>query len=90
MSSKPDFLLIEDVYKSYGSKTILDNIDLTVSESTFCTVVGPSGCGKSTLLRLILGQESADSGRILLDGQPIGFADDRRGIVFQNTLCSLI
>ncbi|SMF57335.1 ABC transporter ATP-binding protein [Pseudobacteriovorax antillogorgiicola] len=83
MVDQDHFLVIEDVYKSYGSKVILDNIDLKVSRSTFCTVVGPSGCGKSTLLRLILGQEASDSGKILLDGIPIGFADERRGIVFQ-------
>jgi NitT/TauT family transport system ATP-binding protein len=46
-------------------------------------VVGPSGCGKTTLLRLVLGQEMPSSGTLLIDGQPCGFADRSRGIVYQ-------
>ena len=76
-------LHIEDVYKSYDRKVILDNIDLTVRKGEFCSVVGPSGCGKSTLLRLILGQEVADQGLIQIDGQEVGVPDTQRGIVFQ-------
>jgi len=76
-------LHIEDVYKSYDGKVILDNIDLTVRKGEFCSVVGPSGCGKSTLLRLILGQEGADKGLIQIDGQEVGVPDTQRGIVFQ-------
>ena len=78
-----DLLFIENVYKSYGDKVILDDIDLMVNEGEFCTVVGPSGCGKSTLLRLILGQEQPDSGILNFEGSPIGPSDTRRGIVYQ-------
>lgn len=74
---------IEDVYKSYNSKVVLDNIDLSVSAGEFCTVVGPSGCGKSTLLRLILGQESASSGKVLIDGKQVETPNTQRGIVYQ-------
>ena len=49
------YLEVHDVYKAYGDKVILDNIDLRVDKGEFCSLVGPSGCGKSTLLRLILG-----------------------------------
>ncbi|MCP5162898.1 MAG: ABC transporter ATP-binding protein [Hahellaceae bacterium] len=76
-------LHIEDVYKSYGDKLVLDNIDLTVSQGEFCTVVGPSGCGKSTLLRLILGQEEPSEGRIEIKGQQGALPDRTRGIVYQ-------
>lgn len=76
-------LRLEDVYKGYNGKVVLDNIDLSVSAGELCTVVGPSGCGKSTLLRLILGQEHADAGSIFLDGAPVGLPDTRRGIVYQ-------
>jgi NitT/TauT family transport system ATP-binding protein len=77
------FLYLENVYKVYGKKVILDDIDLAVSSGELVTVVGPSGCGKSTLLRLILGQEFPTSGKILMEGIPLGFADATRGIVYQ-------
>ncbi len=83
MNKKHNLLYLENVYKSYGEKNVLDDIDLAVSEREFCTVVGPSGCGKSTLLRLILGQEFPTSGNIHFLGEPLGDADTRRGIVYQ-------
>ena len=76
-------LMVDDVYKAYGDKQILENVDLRVREGEFCSVVGPSGCGKSTLLRLILGQEKPDSGHVLIDGRPVSNPNQDRGIVFQ-------
>ena len=76
-------LFLQNVCKSYGRKVVLDNIDLAVAEGEIVTLVGPSGCGKSTLLRLVLGQEMPSSGTLLIDGQPCGFADRSRGIVYQ-------
>lgn len=84
MSNNNQHLLhIEDLYKSYGDKLILDNIDLSVSQGELCTVVGPSGCGKSTLLRLIVGQERPTEGRVHIDGKTAGYAGPERGIVYQ-------
>ncbi len=80
---KQNLLHLENVYKSYGPKQVLDNVDLSVKAGELCTVVGPSGCGKSTLLRIIVGQERATRGDVLIDGRPVGFADADRGIVFQ-------
>jgi NitT/TauT family transport system ATP-binding protein len=78
-----NFLHIEDLYKSYGERLVLDNIDLAVRKGELCTVVGPSGCGKSTLLRQVLGEEMPDSGRVMIEGQHVSHPDTRRGIVFQ-------
>lgn len=84
MQHRNNYLLyLEDVTKAYGSKTVLNDIDLAVREREFCTVVGPSGCGKSTLLRLILGQERVSSGRLLMQGRPIQYPGPDRGIVYQ-------
>lgn len=80
---KRNLLHIQDLYKCYGPNVILDNIDLSVSQGAFVTVVGPSGCGKTTLLRLILGQEQQTSGEILIDQKPVSFTDVDRGIVYQ-------
>jgi NitT/TauT family transport system ATP-binding protein len=81
--SKTSMVHIQDVYKSYGPKTVLDNVDLSIGSGEFVSLVGPSGCGKSTLLRLILGQELPDSGTLLIQARPAGLVDQRRGIVYQ-------
>ncbi len=80
---KINLLHIQDVFKKYGDKVILDDIDLSMGPGELCAVVGPSGCGKSTLLRLILGQERSTSGQVLMNGTPIGPPDVDRGIVYQ-------
>ncbi|MDJ0851904.1 MAG: ABC transporter ATP-binding protein [Myxococcota bacterium] len=83
MSENGHYLRAEDVSKAYGSKVVLDDIDLAVARGEFCCVIGPSGCGKSTLLRLILGQERPSSGRVLVDGRVVGRPDVDRGVVYQ-------
>lgn len=84
MNHPGDYILyLENVSKSYGRKIVLQDIDLAVKEEEFCTVVGPSGCGKSTLLRLILGQETASSGTLLMNGCPLLHPGPERGIVYQ-------
>ncbi len=83
MSSASRYLSIEDLYKRYGNKLVLDNIDLSVDQGELCTLVGPSGCGKSTLLRILVGEEQQSEGQVLLDGEVIGNPDEKRGIVFQ-------
>jgi NitT/TauT family transport system ATP-binding protein len=81
-SDRP-LLYVEDMYKWYGDKLVLENVDLSVRQGTFCSVVGPSGCGKSTLFRIVLGQERASRGRVEFDGQPITEPGIERGIVYQ-------
>ena len=76
-------LYVENVYKRYGPRTVLDNIDLKVAKGELCTVVGPSGCGKSTLLRIVVGQEPASEGQVLIDGEPVQLPEASRGIVYQ-------
>lgn len=80
---KNSYLFFHDVYKSYGRKVVLDDIDLAVSKGEIITVVGPSGCGKTTLLRLVLGQEFPTKGTIRLEGKRVGLPDATRGIVYQ-------
>jgi NitT/TauT family transport system ATP-binding protein len=83
-SAGTDRLLhVEDLYKQYGEKLVLENLDLSVSEGAFCSVVGPSGCGKSTLFRILVGQEQATSGQARFQGRPIEGPGAERGIVYQ-------
>ncbi len=81
--TKTNKIHLENIEKHYGEKRVLDNIDLSVSAGELCALVGPSGCGKSTLLRLILGQETPTIGDVFIEGQPVGFPQPNRGIVFQ-------
>ncbi|ASQ46353.1 spermidine/putrescine ABC transporter ATP-binding protein PotA [Legionella clemsonensis] len=60
---------IKQLYKSYNSSPILDNVTLSVFNGEFLTLLGPSGCGKTTLLRLISGFEQPTAGHIYINGQ---------------------
>lgn len=75
---------VRNVWKEYGDQVVLERLNLRIEEGEFCSMVGASGCGKSTVLRLLLGQERATRGEILLDGEPLpGEPDEHRGVVFQ-------
>jgi NitT/TauT family transport system ATP-binding protein len=65
------------------SFSVLEDINLNVSDGEFVCLVGPSGCGKSTLLNLMGGFLSQTSGSITIDGQAVHGPDPRRILVFQ-------
>lgn len=67
---------------SGGEVLALDNVDLTVPEGRFVSIVGPSGCGKTTLLMIMAGLEQPTAGTITIaDGT--GEVTDSIGIVYQ-------
>ena len=71
-------LEIKNVSKTFKPGTItekraLTNINLTLNDGDFVTVIGGNGAGKSTLLNLIAGVHQPDSGHILLDGKDITY-----------------
>ena len=77
-------LSLRDVWVEYGDKIVLERMTLDVEAGSFISIIGPSGAGKSSLLRLILGQETATRGYILLDGKPLTpECGPDRGVVFQ-------
>ncbi|WP_027167057.1 ABC transporter ATP-binding protein [Mesorhizobium sp. WSM3224] len=80
-------ITLKNVSKSFGSTTIIPNIDLSIEDGEFVVFVGPSGCGKSTLLRLIAGLEDTSGGIISIDGRDVtGEAPAKRklAMVFQS------
>ncbi|NJM70421.1 MAG: ABC transporter ATP-binding protein [Scytonema sp. RU_4_4] len=83
------FLEIENLQKSYPTSdgnqfVVLDNINLTVGEDEYTSVIGHSGCGKSTLLKIVAGLEKATSGSVRLDGKEIRKPGAERMMVFQH------
>ena len=66
-----NFLVIENISKSFGKNKVLENINLDISKSEFFGLLGSSGSGKTTLLRILGGFEKPDSGRIFLEGVDI-------------------
>ena len=65
------------------SLAVLKDINLTVEEGEFLSLIGTSGCGKTTLLRLIAGLDRPQEGSLLLNGEEIRAPDPKRGYVFQ-------
>jgi sulfonate transport system ATP-binding protein len=66
-------LRVRALTKRYGTRVVLDNINLEILPGEFVAVIGRSGCGKSTLLRLIAGLEQPDEGQAgVLDGDASG------------------
>ena len=80
-------LEVKDLYKYFttakGEITALKNINFKVHRREFVCVIGASGCGKSTLIRILSGLESASTGQMLLDGEPVSGPGPDRGMVFQ-------
>lgn len=63
-------IFLEDVVFEYDdSDRILDNVNLSIRDKEFVTLLGPSGCGKTTLLRIIAGFMNAKSGKVYFEGK---------------------
>ena len=82
---------LQDITVAYGSRVILNHINLDIRDGETLGILGASGSGKSTILRLIIGLQKPSGGHIFIDGQDItGFTEDEMdqvrlhmGMVFQ-------
>ncbi|MGL6197980.1 MAG: ABC transporter ATP-binding protein [Lachnospiraceae bacterium] len=62
---------LKNIDKYYGKNHILKNVNLSIADGDFMTLLGPSGCGKTTTLRVLSGLEKPQSGTIHMDGKEI-------------------
>ncbi|MEG4228862.1 nitrate ABC transporter ATP-binding protein [Microcoleus sp. N9_B2] len=89
VKNHPNFLEIDNLFKSYknpdGSEfSVLENINLSIGENEFISVIGHSGCGKSTLLKIVAGLEKQSGGMVTLEGKEIRKPGADRMMVFQH------
>ncbi len=68
---KKELINLIDISKSFDGELVLDELNLSIHENEFLTLLGPSGCGKTTTLRIIGGFVSPDKGQVVFDGQDI-------------------
>jgi polar amino acid transport system ATP-binding protein len=81
MTAAEPIVRIEDVHKSFRGVEVLHGVSLQVARAEVVVVIGPSGSGKTTLLRCINHLERIDSGRVEVNGHPVGYRTDARGRV---------
>ena len=71
------FVRVEHVFRSFGGRTILRNVSLSVEKGDTIAIMGPSGAGKTSLLRIINMLDRPDSGKVLIDGLNPWSSDNR-------------
>ena len=81
-------ITLENVHKAFGSKHVLQGVNLTIEKGTSMVIIGGSGTGKSVMLKSVLGLVTPDSGQITVDGSDVQKGDRdaflaRFGMLFQ-------
>ena len=82
---------IQNLHKSFGPKTVLSGVNMTLPAGSTSCIIGKSGCGKSVLLKHIVGLLEPDEGRVLVESEEVGKMNQKQlfklrrkmGFVFQ-------
>ncbi|SFU96527.1 ABC transporter ATP-binding protein [Butyrivibrio sp. INlla21] len=77
-----NLLEIQGLSKTYGSVAALNDVSLSIEPGHIIGLLGPNGSGKTTLIKIICGLLQANSGTVLVDGNPAGTADSRAAISY--------
>ena len=75
---------IKKLEKSFDGVAVLENINCSIKEGSFTSLIGPSGCGKSTLINIIAGLDKASSGGVWIQDEKVKGTHTDRVMVFQN------
>ena len=68
-------IVLKNITKRFGKSVAVDNLNLTIADGDFITLLGPSGCGTTTTLRMIAGLETPTEGEIWIDGKCVFSAE---------------
>ncbi|MBR3600272.1 MAG: ABC-F family ATP-binding cassette domain-containing protein, partial [Lachnospiraceae bacterium] len=80
-------LACQNISKSFGIVDILKDVSFHIEDKEKIAIVGINGSGKTTLLKIIMGEESADSGQIVIaKDTTIGYLSQHQDIAFDNTV----
>jgi len=72
-------IVSEHLKKGYGDRLLIDNLDFRLPPGALVGIIGPNGAGKTTLFRMIVGQEKADGGKLIVgDTVRLGYVDQSR------------
>jgi nitrate/nitrite transport system ATP-binding protein len=86
--TKKPYLKLDHIDKSFqrGESTteVLRDINLSIADGEYVSIIGHSGCGKSTLLNIIAGLTPVTQGAVLLDDREVNSPGPERAVVFQN------
>ncbi len=74
----------EEVHKRFGSTEVLRSVSMTVQRGEKIVIIGPSGSGKTTFLRCINHLEKIQGGRIFVDGQLVGYREEKGGKIIED------
>ncbi len=82
-----EILEVKNISKKYQGKEgeilAINNVNFSIKEGEFVSIIGPSGCGKSTLLSIISGLEEKTTGKIYIEGEEVNGISDRIGYMLQ-------
>ena len=62
-------LKIQNLRKSYGKRTVLDNVNMNIPKGKVYALIGPNGAGKSTIMKILTGLINKTSGSITFEGR---------------------
>ena len=80
-------LAVQNISKAYGINQILSDVSFHIEEKEKLAIVGINGSGKTTLLKIIMGEETADNGQIVIaKDTTIGYLSQHQDISFDNTI----
>jgi ABC-2 type transport system ATP-binding protein len=92
------YLQLEHIRKQYDGKVAVEDLSLAVPKGSMYGIIGPNGAGKTTTIRMIMNIVPPDSGKVLLDGNPVdasfkdrvGYLPEERGLYKKMTLAEVI